>query len=240
MNERTRVIMNRPPTSLEILQGCHLMRHLSPEWLARLAGESRVVHYDRGQVIFRHGEPCPGLYCVGTGLVRVFQLGPSGKELVLHFAEPGKTFGEVAALGDFPAPASAQAVEATFCSVLPASRFRQLLATHHELCLQLLGGMASWVRQLVGLLEDVVLRDALGRVARHLLLAAPEPSGRPFQLPMLKKDLAAHLNLTSETLSRTLRRLADSGAISVSGPQQITILDRSRLEDLSRGTMVEA
>jgi CRP/FNR family transcriptional regulator len=227
--------LNRLPTSLDILKNCQVMSHLSPEWLGRLADESRVVQFDRGQVIFRHGEPCPGLYCVGAGLVRVFQLGASGKELVLHFAEPGKTFGEVAALGGFPAPASAQAVELTLCTVLPASRFRQLLETHHELCLQLLGGMALWVRQLVDLLEDIVLRDALSRVARHLLLAAPETSEAPFQLPMLKKDFAAHLNLTSETLSRTLRRLVDCGSISVSGPQQIQVLDRARLEQLARG-----
>ena len=169
----------------------------------------------------------------------MFQLAPSGKELVLHFAEPGKTFGEVAALGGFPAPANAQAVESSLCTVLPASRFRQLLESHHELCLQLLGGMALWVRQLVGLLEDVVLRDALGRVARHLLMAAPELGSAPFQLPMLKKDFAAHLNLTSETLSRTLRRLADCGAISVSGPQQIQVLDRAHLEQLASGTLGE-
>jgi CRP/FNR family transcriptional regulator len=227
--------LNRLPTSLDILKRCQILSHLSPEWLARLADESRVARFDRGQVIFRHGEPCPGLYCVGTGLVRVFQLAASGKELVLHFAEPGKTFGEVAALGGFPAPANAQAVEPSVCTVLPTSRFRQLLEDHHELCLQLLGGMALWVRQLVGLLEDIVLRDALGRVARHLLLA-DEPGGAPFQLPMLKKDLAAHLNLTSETLSRTLRRLADCGAISVSGPQQIQVLDRTHLDRLARGT----
>ena len=228
--------MTRYPKSFDILRQCGMLRGLSEPWLVRLAEEGRVTRFERGKVIFRQGEECPGLYCVGSGLVRVYQVAPSGKELVLHFAEPGKTFGEVAVLGSFAAPASAQAVEETECAVVPASRFRQLLENHHELCLQLVGGMALWVRQLVGLLEDLVLRDATGRVARHLLEAAPQ-GDQPFQLPMLKKDLAAHLNLTSETLSRTLRRLAQRGAISVSGPQQIQVLEPAQLEEAARGRL---
>lgn len=227
--------MTEMSKAYSVLKGCSLLRGLSPEWLEALAREARVARAVRGQVVFRQGEDCPGLYCVSEGLVRVFQISPAGKELVLHFAEPGQTFGEVAALGDFPAPANAQAVEDTLYVVVPAERLRQLLANHHELALQLLSGMALWVRRLVGLLEDIVLRDAAGRVARHLLRSSPDDSSA-FHLPMLKKDLAAHLNLTSETLSRTLRRLVESGAIETTSDQQIRVLDRTVLEGVEAGT----
>ena len=54
---------------------------------------------------------------------------------------------------------------------------------------------------------------ASGRVARHLLEADHSDGRETFTLPVMKKDLASHLNLTSETLSRTLRRLSESGLI---------------------------
>jgi CRP/FNR family transcriptional regulator len=119
--------------------------------------------------------------------------------------------------------------------LLPADRFHRLLRENHELCLQLLGGMAGWVRQLVGLLEDVVLRDATGRVARYLLEADHSGGTGAFRLPMLKKDLAGHLNLTSETLSRTLRRLADGGLIALGEGQQIRICDAAGLRAAAEG-----
>jgi CRP-like cAMP-binding protein len=227
-----------PPqrSAKSILGRTRLLENLAPEWRERLASEARVLSFSKGQTIFQQSDPCPGLYCVGQGRVRLFKLSPSGKELVLHFAEPGGTFAEVAAIAGFEVPANAEAVEDTVCALLPAERLRQLLREHHALCLGLLTGMSYWVQHLVGMLEDIVLRDAAGRVARHLLEADLSQGREAFQLKLLKKDLASHLNITSETLSRTLRRLADAGLIELGDGQRLRILGADGLKSLVRGS----
>ncbi len=195
---------------------------------------ARLVHYPKGALVFRQDDPCPGVFVVGSGLVRIFKTAPSGKEHVLHFADPGLTFAEVAAIGGFPCPAFAEATKESTCVLLPTEPFTRALRDDHALCLQIMSSMAFWVRHLVGLMEDIVLRDAAGRLARHLLEACGS-EGEMFTLTSLKKDLASHLNLTSETFSRTLRRLANAGLIEQLDGGRLRVLRRDDLKNLADG-----
>lgn len=224
-------------TLADILRNCRLFRGLDEVAFELLAAEAVTKRLKKSQTVFRQGEECPGLYVVGQGMVRIYKLAPSGKEHVLHFAGPGDTFLEVAVLGGFDCPAHAEALDDTVCALLPAHRFRALLRQNHELCQQLLMGMALWVRHLIGLMEDLVLRDASGRVARHLLEAQARSGSPTFTLPVMKKELASHLNLTSETLSRTLRRLVDSGLIAPADGQQMRVLRPADLQDVADGLL---
>ena len=54
-------------------------------------------------------------------------------------------------------------------------------------------------------------------------------------LPGLKKDLANQLNLTSETFSRTLRRLIDAGIVTPGQGQELQIASREHLQQISDG-----
>lgn len=221
----------------DILRKCGLFRNLDGPLIDLLAREAVTRRFRKGEQIVRQGEACPGLYVVSTGLVRIYKTAPSGKDHVLHFAEPGRTFAEVAAMGEFSMPANAEALEDSTCLLLPARRLRALLGENHALCLKLLQGMSLWVRQLVGLLEDLVLRDAVGRVARHLLRADPTGGRDWFALGVLKKDLASHLNLTSETLSRTMRRLAEAGLIELGDDQRMRIVAPDALREVAEGIL---
>lgn len=210
---------------VDILQGCRLFSQVQESGFQRLATIARLVRYDKGEVIFREGMECPGVYIVGSGLVRIYKTGAGGKEHVIHIVGPGETFAEVAAVGGFDCPANAEAIARTVCALLPLDLFQKALQQEHQLCLDMMTGMAVWVRQLVGLMEDLVLRDAAGRLARYLLDAVPRGEGQ-VELPTLKRHVASHLNLTSETLSRTLRRLQEAGLINPKACGSVSFLNK--------------
>jgi len=221
-------------TAAEIIRGCGLFGGLTSGALEKVTKIARIVRFRRGQTIFREGDPCPGIYVMGEGTVRVFKTSPSGKKHVLHFAHAGMTFAEVAAIGQFDCPAHADATEDSVCALVPRVEFRRIVNEDHGFCIEIMTGMSKWVHHLVGLLEDLVLLDATARVARHLIKSDTTGGQSEFTLPMRKKDLASHLNLTSETLSRTLHRLVDCGLIETHG-QRIRIFDLAKLEDVAEG-----
>jgi len=208
----------------DILTKCHLFAETDPEIRERLVEMALVRRYPRGRLIFRQDDPTPGIFVMASGMVRLYKVAPSGKEHVLHLAGPGDTFAEVAVIGQFPCPAYAEALEASVCLLLPAQPFLQALRESHDMCLQVMGGMASWVRQLLGLMEGLVLRDASGRVARYLI-AAGDDRQPAVRLPGRKRDIASHLNMTSESFSRALRHLRESGLIEEREDSGISILN---------------
>jgi CRP/FNR family transcriptional regulator len=169
-------------------------------------------------------------------MVRVLKIGPSGKEHVLHMVGPGFTFGEVAAIGNFPCPANAEAIADTTCALIPSEPFRKALTEDHQLCLEMITGLSMWVRQLVTLLEDLVLRDAAGRVARYLLQSESDAEGA-VRLPSLKRHVASHLNLTSETFSRTLSRLVEAGLVVELDGGRVQLRDPEALRAVSEGLL---
>jgi CRP-like cAMP-binding protein len=218
----------------EILHGCRLFSAVQTAGFQRLVTIARLASFRKGEMIFREGQECPGVYVVGSGLVRVFKTAPGGKEHVLHIVGPGQTFAEVAAIGGFAVPASAEAVAPTTCALLPMDRFRKALEEDHSLCLGMMTGLTLWVRHLVGLMEDIVLRDAVGRLARYLLASEAGEDGL-IELPTLKRHVASHLNLTSETLSRSIRRLTDAEVIRQLDNNRVQLVDRDKLRMIAEG-----
>jgi CRP/FNR family transcriptional regulator, dissimilatory nitrate respiration regulator len=219
---------------IDILHGCKLFAQVPQAQFRRLVTLAKIVNFRKGHLIFHEGDPCPGVYIVGSGMVRVFKSGAGGKEHVLHMVGPGNTFAEVAAIGGFDLPASAEAVSKTTCAFLPASGFRKLLEDEPEFCRGMLLGLTGWVRHLVALMGDLVLRDAAGRIARFLL-EAKATSDDTVKLPGLKRHIASHLNLTSETFSRTFRRLIDAELISEAKNNKVKLLDRKALRRVAEG-----
>jgi CRP/FNR family transcriptional regulator, dissimilatory nitrate respiration regulator len=223
-----------PLNIIEILQECKLFTHVPEEGFRRLVTMARLCNFRKGQLIFRENDDCPGVYVLGSGQVRVFKTGSGGKEHVLHIVGPGGTFAEVAAIGGFPVPASAEALVKSTCALLPFTPFRQMLDADPATTKALLLGLTHWVRHLVNLMEDIVLRDAAGRIARLLLDAKPVAEG-VVKLPGLKRHLASHLNLTSETFSRTFRRLIDAGMIAEGKNNRVELLNIKALRRVAEG-----
>lgn len=232
------------PPANAVLARAHVYGGLPAEVAQRLALICRVLAVAKGEMLFRVGDTCPGVFVVHAGLIQLSQSSAAGKSHVLRFVEPRQSFAEAAVLGPFKCPVQAEASEDSVVLMLPAEALREQLAADHALCLAMLRGVARSNRSVVRHTEDITLRDALGRLANYLCdqldqldqLDQPGRAGdnnNAVHLIVQKQDLARYLNLTSETLSRVLRRLIDEGIIEHTQADQLRVLERPALEALA-------
>ncbi len=189
-------------------------------------------------MLFQTGDPCPGVYVVHEGSVQLRHTSATGKSHLLRAVGPASSLAEAVVIADFRCPVTAVAAEDSVLCELPAEALRELVEREHGVCLALLRAMANRQRKVVLHTQNIVLRDALGRVAAYLCerLGHGEDDLQPrlgeLRLTLLKRDLAEHLNIKSETLSRLLRRLREDGVIATEAGT-LRVLDLAALRKLA-------
>ena len=185
--------------------------HVAEPYLNSLAQQAVRQSFSPGEVIFLEGDPSAGLWILENGRVKAYKLSPDGQEYILRFFGPGDTFNDLAALDNAPNAASTMAVTDVSAWVIPPMVFTDGLQADHELSLAVIQGLVGRVRHLVGRIEDLALRPVTARLAHFLLEQAENPTlAHPAVTRML---IASHLATTPESISRSLRVLAEAGAI---------------------------
>ena len=210
-----------------VLAGLPHFANLPGDLRSRLAEGSRRLKLQNGEILFSQGEEARGFFAVESGAVRVFRMTPDGREQVLHHLHSGQTFAEAAVLSMGRYPAHAKAVEDdTSVIEIGATVFGRLFREDPRLAAAMVSSLCIWLHAMAERVEELSIMSAPARFARFLLRQPAKDDGAALvvELPLAKKDLAAHLAIAPETLSRLLRRWQDAGVIESRG-KQVAILD---------------
>ena len=222
---------------LETLSSLPHFRLLDRPLVERIAEGARLRSYQAGDIVFHEAEKCRGFFAIKSGGVKLYRLTPDGREQVVHNLGAGQTFAEAALLNMGYFPAAAVATESpTELLEIEGERFLRLFREDNRIAAAMVGSLSMRLLSLVERVEELSLVNAGSRLARWL---ARQPSTGPKERPKVelqlqKKELAAHLSMTPETLSRLLRRWQDEGFVEVDRGA-VTILDGRRLLALADG-----
>lgn len=223
------------------LRGCQLFSGLPTDDLEGIASFVVQRRVEKGEYLFHEGDPSEGFYVVQTGAINVHRVSALGKEQVIHVFRAGQSFAEAAVATERGYPADARAIEPSQVLLVPKKDFVDLLRRRPELALRMLGSMSQHLRVVVGLLDDLTLKDVETRLVHWLLKRCPQPlpSGSiSIQLDRTKRVLAAELGTASETLSRTLAKFRSQKLIKVDG-KTISILSPTKLDEILRRNLGE-
>ncbi len=210
----------------ETLANVPHFRGVPPDLLERVAAGAKLATFASGDTIFSQGETARAFFVVRSGAVRVYRMTSDGREQVLHHLRAGQTFAEAALLSFGSYPAFATAIETPTELVEIGGAFVQLFKSEPRLSAAMVSSLSMWIFGLVERIEELSIASAPARLARYLLKLPARGTVEPFAigLPMSKKELAAHLAIAPETLSRLLRRWQDAGIVRVEG-RELELLD---------------
>lgn len=212
-------------------------------WLEALAGadaaEFRALgserRYDRGVVLFHHGDEPGGVAAIHAGRVKLVVPGPHGKEVILALAGPGDVLGDVSALDGRPRSATAQAMDPVRVTLVSRAAFMRFATERPTVALALMRSLARRLRTADGQLMEFASYDVTGRVARRLVELC-EQHGEPHERGVLtgvalsQDELAAWTASSREAVAKSLQILRRLGWIETHR-RQIVVRDLDSLRD---------
>ncbi len=210
-------------TAVDVLRRVPLFVDLSDTEIRFLAERAVPRRFASGELIFSEGEPCPGLFVIESGKVRIFKSSPSGREQVLAIERPGHSVAELPVFDGGNFPASAAAVDETRLLFVSKQDFHSLCLVHPKVALKVLRVVGRRLRGLVAIIEELSFTTVRSRLISMLLrLARQEGKAGPggavqITLSASNQELAAHIGTVRELVSRNLSRLQSEGLIQMEG-----------------------
>lgn len=166
---------------------------------------------DKKQIIFSEGEKGYALFCCINGRIQLHKTTPDGKEVVIKVIKPGEIFGEVILFETSVYPVTAVALSRSQIFIIPKHQFLCLLE-RPDFRNDFMSTLMRKQRYLADQIKHLTTHD----VEDRLFLFLKENYGEKdtIQPAMSKKDMAAAIGTTPETLSRILLRLKKDEVLS--------------------------
>ncbi len=209
-----------------------LFSDLAGEELDRIALGTAELHLDRGEMLYRKGQPCTGLYCVVFGQIKLSSTSAQGDEKVVEIIGPGASFGEAVMFMDKPHILYAQALADSLLLQVSRQAIFEEIERDPAFARKLLAGLSRRLHSLVSDVEWYSLRSGVQRVVGYLMRQPleSEAGGQAYRLtlPTSKNIVASRLSLTPEHFSRILHELSETGLIEVKG-REIALFDVEKL-----------
>ncbi|MGI6434846.1 MAG: Crp/Fnr family transcriptional regulator [Syntrophomonadaceae bacterium] len=204
---------------------------LSREEMEQIARIITDREYKKGETIFLSDHNEERLYVINHGKVKVFRLSETGKEQIIRVLYPGDFMGELSLFIHAPLNGYAEALENTAICIVDGNKLKQIIKKVPTIAVKIIEELSKRLQNAENLIESLGLHDVEQRVADTILRMS---AGKDeITLSISKKDLAAHLGMSQETLSRKLSQFQEMGCINQSGQRTIQILDRNTLENIA-------
>jgi len=215
--------------------------------LKGLTIEECEVFIDAGQLrlvtsnvhLFHQEDPADICYFVLEGRVRLAQLTPGGKQVVVDIISPHRYMGLFVASANMTYPVSAEVIEDSTIYCWEAETIRELVLRFPRVALNSMGLIAKRFARLQDRAQKLATERVEQRVAHALLdvsqfVGKEIENGAMIDLALSHQDLAEMAGTNIYSVSRVLRKWENDDIVSI-GRQRILLCNPAHLRLLVEG-----
>jgi len=209
------IMSNGKETTIQaILAETGLFGGLSEKHRRALVAVARLQSLKKRDVLFAEETRADTIYTLARGGIQLTKNTADGREIVIRTVRPGGTFGEVVLFEAARYPVTATAVSPSEVVGLPCAHIHSLLddASFRDDFIALLMKRQRYLAERVRYLTSYDVEERLLR-----FLAEHYGQHEKIELTLSKKDIAAAIGATPETLSRLILRLKEDGLLEWEG-----------------------
>jgi CRP/FNR family transcriptional regulator len=207
-----------------------IFSNLNYEEMMEVARITREEISEKGEMIYMAGDKGEKLYVIHSGKVKITRFTSSGKEQVIRVLGPGEFMGELSLFSSLPLTDNGEALLKTTVCMIDGEKLKKLMKKYPTIALKAMEELSQRLEKVENLVENISLQGVEKRLATSLMNMANDKG--EISLKMSKRDLASHLGMSQETLSRKLTAFQDMGIIKLIGHRRILLLDIEALEDI--------
>lgn len=191
------------------LQNMSLFSTLDDKLLEKICTITTSVKFEKKSIIFYEGDSSKYLYYLVSGIVKLYKVSSTDKEIILKYFQSNELIAEVANFEDIPYPATAEAYTNVELIKIDFEKFKDIIYSNPELSFKIQASLIKKIKNLEQVISTHLVLDAKDRIIKFIC-------DNPTDFFKIKNiEIAKILNVTPETLSRILRKLKDENIIDI-------------------------
>lgn len=200
--------------NIVMLRGLPLLKPLSDTLCQRLAAQSEIQHFARGERVVLQGQQDDALYIFLSGRAYATRTGPTGRDVLYDVLEYGSHIGELGLIDGEPHAATVRCITPCKVLVIAGAEFLNCMTQSPELTQLLTHSLVQRLRLANHRIASLALQDVKARVLNHLqTTSSPGEGCRILHKPLNRTELAYTVGASREMVSRIVKLLQRQGTL---------------------------
>lgn len=214
-----------------------LFSDLPESQICTISEHKNLISHRKGQILYNEGTKPLGIFCINSGVVKVYKTASNGKEQIIHLAKKGDFLGYAALLGEENYSNSSMIVEDAKICFVPKEAFLNSLTNNTDFLRRITKSLSHEIGVMEEKLTDATQKSIRERLAFVLLQLGSSygiegGDSQRIDLILSREEIAGIVGTATESVIRLLSEFKKDNLIDLEG-KKIIIKDKRGLARLS-------